>query len=328
MATTAPRHAIDAHAHVYPADYLDRLESIGVDPATTKVARNMKASDDDADLSARLRMMDAAGVQVQVISAVPQLPMVDDAEAARDAAQLVNDTYATILQRHPNRFVAYGAIALPHIDESLQQIAYGLDDLGFAGIGITSLVQQTISPADARFEPVFAELNRRGAIVYLHATGNGARCPMINAQGLEWAVGAPIEDGLALLHLLKADIPARYPGIRFHIAHLGGDLPFLAQRIEDNYEDWHAFPSSPLAALRRMWFDAANFHGPSLRMTLDTLDPTRIMCGSDYPYFQDAKYTRAIEYIREAGLDDDAVHAVLSGNAQRLYGDSLPAATY
>ncbi|MGC5362046.1 amidohydrolase family protein [Streptomyces sp. DT24] len=323
MATT-PLQVIDTHAHVYPADHLDRLEAIGVDPSSTKVARDIRAGDDDTDMSARLRMMDAAGVRVQVLSVVPQLPMVDDPAAARDTARTVNDSYAAVVERHPDRFLAYGALALPHVDASLEQIRHCLDDLGFVGVAITSLVQGTISLADPRFDPVFAELDRRGAIVHVHATGNGANCPMINDKRLEWVTGAPMEDALAVLHLLKADIPRRFPRIRFHIAHLGGDLPFLARRIEDNFEDWDAFPSSPLESMRRMWFDAANFHGPSLRLTLDTFDPTRVMCGSDYPYFQDEKYTRAVEYIRDAGLDDGTVHDVLSGNARRLYGDALP----
>lgn len=139
--------------------------------------------------------------------------------------------------------------------------------------------------------------------------------------------GAPVEDALAVLHLLKADIPDRFPRIRFHIAHLGGDLPFLARRLEDNYEDWDAFGSSPRASLRRMWFDAANFHGPSLRLAMETLDPHRIMCGSDYPYFQDEKYTRAVQYIRDAGISRAAARDVLADNARRFYGTALTGTT-
>ncbi len=59
-----------------------------------------------------------------------------------------------------------------------------------------------------------------------------------------------MEDATAVLQLLKEDIPNRYPHIRFHIAHLGGDVPFLTQRIEDNFEDWSAFPHSPAQTLR------------------------------------------------------------------------------
>lgn len=328
MPAEADRAVIDTHAHLYPRAYLDRLESIGVDPASTRVARDLRAGTEHDDMSARLEMMDAAGVAVQVLSAVPQVPMVDDAARAADAARMVNDIYAQTISDHPGRFLAYGAIALPHIDESIGQIAYCLDELGFAGIGITTLVQGSLSPADKRFDPVFAELDRRGATTYLHATGNGANCPLINDHHLEWVNGAPVEDAIAVLHLLRADIPARFPHIRFHIAHLGGDLPFLARRIEDNYEDWNAFSSSPIQTLKSMWFDAANFHPPSLRLAVDTLDPHRIMAGSDYPYFQDAKYTRAVQYIREAGLGDEVTSDILAGNAFRLYGAALPASVH
>lgn len=87
--------------------------------------------------------------------------------------------------------------------------------------------------------------------------------PMIVDHHLEWVNGAPVEDAIAVLQLLKAGIPNRYPNLRFHIAHLVGDLPFLAQRIEDKYADRGAFPALPLQMLRRMWFDAASFHQPS-----------------------------------------------------------------
>lgn len=60
---------------------------------------------------------------------------------------------------------------------------------------------------------------------------------MINDFSLEWVVGAPLKAMIATLQLLKQDIPQKYPNIKFHISHLGGALPFLIQRIEDNYED-------------------------------------------------------------------------------------------
>ncbi|WP_204367146.1 amidohydrolase family protein [Nocardiopsis salina] len=124
--------------------------------------------------------------------------------------------------------------------------------------------------------------------------------PLITEHRLEWVNGAPVEDATATLHLLEADVPRRFPRLRFHIAHLGGDLPLLAQRIEDNYEDWNAFPASPNAVLRSMWFDAANFHTPSLQLAAATLGASQVLAGSDHPYFQREKYVRAFEHIRRA----------------------------
>ncbi|UVI36651.1 amidohydrolase family protein [Brevibacterium spongiae] len=109
---------------------------------------------------------------------------------------------------------------------------------------------------------------------------------MFADAGLAWVNGAPVEDATAVLHLLKADVPRRFPHIRFHIAHLGGDLAVLFQRIEDNFADWDAFPSSPQTALRSMWFDAANFYEPALRLALEAYGHGTVMAGSDHPYFQ------------------------------------------
>lgn len=311
---------IDTHAHVYPESYLDELERIGVPASSTAVARGINQSDSPDNMRTRLDMMDAAGVDIQVLSAVPQLAMVPDPKASTHATQMVNDIYARLLHEYEGRFLAYGALPVPHADASIAELDRVIDDLGFVGVALPTVIAGSLTLADASLDPLWEALNERSARVYVHATGGGAQSPLLNDHGLEWVNGAPIEDAIAVLHLMKADVPSRFPDIRFHVAHLGGDLPFLARRIEDNYEDWHAFARSPLEMMRRMHFDAANFHGPSLRLAADTFGLERIMTGSDFPYFQDEKYTRAVSYIRDCGLGEADVQEVLSGNAGRFYG--------
>lgn len=313
-------NVIDTHAHVYPAAYLDHLESIGIPSASTRIARDMQADITDDDMSARLAMMDTAGVSTQVLSVTPQLPMVDDRDAAVAACRLVNDEYARIVDRYPGRFLVYGAAPLPHMNEAAAEVGNCLDERGFAGMAMTTIVRNDMYPSDPALDPFFTELNARDAILYIHPTGCGASSPMITSKNLEWVTGAPIEDALAVLHLLKANVPERFPRIKFHIAHLGGDLAFFAQRIEDNFEDWGAFGSSPAESLKKMWFDAANFYPPALRLAMETFDPKRVMCGSDYPYFRHEKYTRAVEYIERAGLARARVDDILVNNAAELYG--------
>lgn len=311
--------AIDTHAHVYPAAYLDRLEQIGVRAETTKIARGMRADSTAEDLHTRLHWMDRAGVATQVLAATPQVPAGPEATSSLDAARMINDEYARIVREHPQRFTAYGALPLPHVDASLTEIPRIFDDLGCVGVSITTVLPGPVSVADPRFEPVWQALDDRAAIVNIHATGSGALSPMITEHRLEWVNGAPVEDAIAVLQLLKAGIPNRYPNLQFHIAHLAGDLPFLAQRIEDNFEDWNAFPASPNQTLQTMWFDAANFHEPSLRLAAETFGVDRILAGSDHPYFQDEKYVRAFDYVRGAALPPEQVTAILSGNAARLF---------
>ncbi|MDY5589142.1 MAG: amidohydrolase family protein [Arcanobacterium sp.] len=323
MTIYSASHAIDTHAHVYPARYLDFLESIGVSPDSTHIARNLRADSTETDMAARLAMMDTAGVQLQIISATPQLPFVDSSANAAAAVRMINDIYADIVATHPDRFCAYGSLPLPHVDESLAEISHIFDDLGreagFLGVAMNTFIGADGPLTTPALAPVFEELDRRGAIVYIHPAGGAAGCAAVADHGLTWVNGAPMEDAIAVLQLLKGDYPHKFPHIRFHIAHLGGDLPFLSQRIQDNYDDWHAFAHSPAETFQRLFVDAANFHQPSLRMALETYGANHVMAGSDYPYFQDAKYTRAMDYIRTAHLPEEVCNAVLYGTAQHLY---------
>ncbi|UEJ81900.1 amidohydrolase [Brachybacterium halotolerans subsp. kimchii] len=315
--------AIDTHAHVYPAAYLDLLEECGADPSTTAIARNLGADSSDADLSERLRWMDAAQVGVQVLAVTPQSPSLPDPSASAVAARWINDEYDRIRRAHPDRFLLYGALPLPHVEASLRELERIAGGEGVVGISLPAVLPDGASPADAAFEEVWAALDALGTVVNIHATGSGARSPLITDWGLDWVNGAPVEDAIATLQLMKAGIPQRFPRLTLHIAHLAGDLPFLVRRLEDNYEDWNAFPASPSTTLASLMVDAAKFSEPSLRMTAEVLGASRIMVGSDHPYFQREKYVRAVDYVRSAQLDDEAITGILRGNAERLYGGRI-----
>ncbi|NRQ34535.1 amidohydrolase [Nonomuraea sp. NN258] len=308
---------IDVHAHCYPADYLDTLRRYGSD--ATDVARMPCAGSTGDDIDARLRMMDQAEVDMQLLSATPQLPYFDDPEHAISAARMVNDLYREIVRAHPGRFAALAAAPLPHAEAAAAEIARAMDELGFLGVGISTVVlNRTLG--DPTFEPFWAALDRRNAAVFVHAAGTGLDSPLISEHGLTWIVGAPFEDAVGVLHLLRAGVAARHPHIRFIVAHLGGPLPFLMQRIDDNYDQWNeAFPDRPSILLRRMWFDTANFHAPALRCAVASFGADKIMLGSDFPYFRDDLYTRAVRYIAEADLPSEQTRLILDDNAARLF---------
>ena len=309
---------IDTHAHLWSQEYLEKLEALG--SPGTEVAKGIKAGVSAEDLDARFKMMDEAEVSLQVISATPQSPQWGTQEEAEESATMINELYASLVNQHPDRFLAYGAVSLPYVDLAISQAEALLKRQEFIGIAVPTLIKNEISIGDKRFEPFFEAMNKAQAVIYIHPTGCGANSPMINDFELEWVVGAPIESMLAALQLLKADIPSKYPNIKFHLSHLGGALPFLMQRIEDNYTDWDAFNESPLETLKRQfWFDTANFHQPSLINSVSTFGVEKFMLGSDFPYFQDDKYTRAVTYIKESGLDAKGIDGILQHNALTLY---------
>jgi 6-methylsalicylate decarboxylase len=104
---------IDVHAHYWTADYLDLLIDLGKADAGQALGIGAGGG---ADLEARLHLMDRAGIQMQVLSACPQSPYGEDADQATKAARFVNDQYADLVERHRDRFGAFAAPPMPHIE--------------------------------------------------------------------------------------------------------------------------------------------------------------------------------------------------------------------
>lgn len=309
---------IDVHAHYWTEDYLDLLVDLG--KADAGAARGIGAGD-GTELEARLRLMDRAGVQMQVLSACPQAPYGQDAQKAARAARFVNDQYAGLAERHRDRFAAFAALPMPHVEESVGELRRALDELGMAGIAMnTSVLGRALVEPD--FEPVFAELNRWGAVLYLHPAGDSACTPLIRDYHLTWMVGAPVEDTISIMQLITRGIPARYPDIKIINSHFGGALPMLLQRADDQY-GWEApdTPERPSVAARRMWYDTVGHgHVPALRCAIDSFGADRLLLGTDFPYENGDTFLHAVDYINDHQIDSNAARAILDHNASALLG--------
>jgi 6-methylsalicylate decarboxylase len=309
---------IDVHAHYWTEDYIDLLVDLG--QAGAVAVRGIGAGG-GAELEARLRLMDRAGVDMQVLSACPQLPYGEDGQKAATAARFVNDQYAELAQRHPDRFRGFAALPMPHLDQSVGEIGRALDELGMAGVAMNTTVLGR-ALVEAEYEPIFAELNRRNAVLYLHPAGNGACSPLIGNYHLTWMVGAPVEDTISVMHLITHGIPARYPNVKIINSHLGGALPMLLQRVDDQYR-WEKPnpPDPPTVAARRMWYDTVGHgHVPALRCAIDSLGADRLLLGTDFPYESGDTFIRAVDYIHDPQIDTSAARAILDQNASALLG--------
>jgi 6-methylsalicylate decarboxylase len=309
---------IDVHAHYWTDEYLDRLVRLG--KADTDTQRGMGAGG-GAELDARLRLMDRAGVDLQVLSAAPQLPYADEAAGAVSAARFVNDQYAAVTAAHPDRFRAFAATPMPHVAESIAEIGRALDELGMAGVVMNTTIMNR-ALVDPGFEPVFAELDRRNAVLYLHPAGNSACTPLISDFHLTWMVGAPVEDTISTMQLITHGIPSRYPNIKIINSHLGGALPMLLQRADNQYSwEYPDTPELPSAAARRMWYDTVGHgHIPALRCAIESFGADRLVLGTDFPYEAGEVFVRAIDYISASGIPASQVEAIMESNPMALLG--------
>lgn len=314
---------IDVHGHYFPTDYLDMLDSFGGGATGTAIARKAPmpgGSGSPAELEERFKMMDRAGVEMMVLSAAPQLPYFEKKDHAVTAARFINDSYADIVRRHPDRFTAYVAVPLPHVDAAIEELGRGMDTLGMVGVtmGTSVLCQSVANPA---FDPFWAEMNRRGSILFFHPHGNGACSPLVQEYNLVWPIGATIEDTTLVAHLIAKQIPKRFPRIRIIVPHLGGEISMLLQRL-DNQKGMFlpADAETPSITAKRFWYDTVSHaYVPALRCACDAFGSDRIVLGSDYPYEVGNLYQRCVDYVGDIGLTHQQVEAIQDRNAQSIF---------
>ncbi|MGQ0804395.1 MAG: amidohydrolase family protein [Actinomycetota bacterium] len=309
---------VDVHAHHYDPRYLDALTRAGSsDPRVVAFAPGSKLS-----LRERSVLLGDAGIDVQILSISALMPDVPTAGDALALAQLSNDIYHDAATGNDGRYRAFGAAPLPHVDEAIEETGRCLDELAMLGMTVgCSMGGRPLD--DPAFDPFFAELDRRGAVLFLHPRGTGCG-PHSEEFGMPWIIGAPIEDAIACLRLILSGMLDRYPDIRFIIPHLGGMLPFVAQRLDDSVERQrtagfpHSITTPPTEYLRRLWFDTVSEHIPALRCACDSVGADRLLLGTDFPFTESLR--RCVTYVEEAGLSKTDETAILERTAETLLG--------
>jgi predicted TIM-barrel fold metal-dependent hydrolase len=315
---------VDVHAHYHPRAYDEALSRLdGRARGTGFAGGGHPVTDDEAHIQTRLQMMDEAGVGVQVLSpAAGWAPYAEDEAGAVEAARIGNDGLAALVARMPDRFKALVSLPLPHVDASLRELERGLDGLGMLGVNIhcSILNRPVVEPELMR---IYAELNRRKAIVLFHPTGNGICSPLVTDFGLSSALGTSLEDTTVALHLIARKIPAQFPDITFIVPHLGGPIAMLLQRLDNQFSmAQRGLPEPPSVTARRFYYDTVG-HGSRAALTCAWMafGADHIVPGSDFPVLLSFEsYASTFGWIREAGLPAADVEQILERNAPRVLG--------
>ena len=136
-------------------------------------------------------------------------------------------------QAAPGRLAAVVSLPLPHIDATPGRWSGGWTGSACSASSISVLRAFDRSSAEAEFEPLYAEMNRRGAVLFYHPVQNGICSPIINDYQLHRSVGASLEDSAIVLHLIARRVPERYPNIKYVVPHLGGIISMLLPRLDN-----------------------------------------------------------------------------------------------
>ena len=316
---------VDLHAHHSSQGYIDTLMRIGGQslPESARALTHRPARPfDPNELDARFQRMADADVQMQVLSPAASPPYAEKVEDAVEACTLLNDTYHDLTKQHPDKLAAFVSLPLPHIDESLKELERGLDHLGMLGVTMTCSVFDR-SAAEEEFEPLYEEMNRRGAVLFYHPIQNGICSPLINDYKYTVAVGASLEDTAIVLQLIARKIPFRYPNIKYVVPHLGGMISMQLERLDNQVPSQHPdLPETPSTTARRLYYDTVS-HGSqaALRCAWTAFGAQHLVAGSDYPVLMSFEtYARTFDYIRESDLPAQDIDLILNYNAQRVLG--------
>jgi 6-methylsalicylate decarboxylase len=304
MAGTPDR--IDVHQHFFLPEYLAAMGPMANMPQVKGWS-----------LAQAHEQMEKNGIATSVLSLSPPGIHIHGEADARKLARIVNDHATKLRASEPGKFGHFASVPMPDVEGTLAEIAYAYDTLKADGIQLMTSYGNRW-PGHPDFDPVFDELNRRKALVFIHPLE-----PACCAHLIDW-VPAPLGEFVfdttrCVFSLLFSGTLARCPDIRFIFCHCGGTVPMLSGRAAmTGFERMTAakVPKGVDYELKKLHYDVALAAYPTALAALLTLVPTsQVLLGSDFPFGLPGD---AIGGLESHGFKAADLQAILRGNAERL----------
>ncbi len=306
-AEAAVPHRIDVHHHIIPPQFLAEA------PPSANFQRNWAWWTPQKTLEE----MDQNGIAVSILSFATPYLWFSGIEPGRRLARMCNDYCAEHMRDNGGRFGLFAG--LPPLEDTegcLREIAYAFDTLQADGVTVmTSYGDHYLG--DAAYAPVWEELDRRQAVVFVHPSDPTCCNPVnvgVPSAFAEW----PFDTARTVMSLWVSNALLRWPHIRFIFSLGGGGLPMIADRIDKfgrpgpDGQRLH----DALSQIKALYFDTANAaNPPALAATRAMADPGHILFGSDYPFVPAA---RAVEDLAHAQLNRQELRAIECDNAIAL----------
>jgi aminocarboxymuconate-semialdehyde decarboxylase len=321
---------VDVHNHYYPPAYIDALRS-GESAVTVKMDRSGNpeihypgdynvAVQGHRDIAYRHGVLEREGVDTQVISLTTPGTHVEQPARAAKYASLVNDAFATVVQERSPRFAALATLPLNDPTASVAELRRGMQQLGFPGAMLFSNVNG-IALADRRYWPLYEAANELDAVLHIHPT-NPVNVDAMKEYWLMPLVGFLFDTTVAAAHLVFSGVAERYPRIKWVLSHLGGAIPYLAERLDRGYEAFAECRANigkpPSEYLKTWYYDTVNFDRDALELAVKFAGAGHVLAGSDYPHAIGSipAMKRAIASL---DIPDGDRAAIFGGNAAKLY---------
>ena len=290
---------IDVHSHFYPRKFVEKLERDGRQAGITVErdewdrqilvqhgTRVVTMTPPMMDPEKRIEDMDRIGIDLQVLTL--SIPSVDvfPPDVGVEMARLVNNEIAAICREYPDRFVGFGTLPFRDPEGTVRELARCVEELGFRGVCIGSNING-IGLDSPLLSPFYERISGYGLPIHIHP-----RAPLDKESYKDYRMGPmlgfEVDLCIAVVRLVMGGVLERFPDLRFIVSHLGGAIPYLAERVQNCYE---AYPecqtniSRPaMDYLRMLYYDTVSFFEPALMCAYAFAGAEHMIMGSDYPH--------------------------------------------
>ncbi len=281
---------IDVHHHIIPPEYIERLDSLGI-----KQSFGVKFPKWTPEIS--LSFMKKNNIRKAITSITTPGVSFGDKQTSRDLARQCNEYMAKLKRQYPHKFGGFASLPLPDIEGSLDELKYALDKLNLDGVALLTHYKGKYL-GDEIFEPIFAELNKRNAVVFIHPTDPaGQYDPKLGIPNA--LIEATFETTRAVTNMIYTGVTDRYKKINYILSHGGGTLPYTGWRVAlvkygqkgkkpPFLRSLYDFiikggPEKGLDTLKNMYYDTAlTASEPALKALEAFVGPDHIVFGSDF----------------------------------------------
>jgi aminocarboxymuconate-semialdehyde decarboxylase len=271
------------------------------------------------DIERRFKDMDAAEVDVHVLSAAPQTWLYgQEAAVGVTACAIQNDEIARLVKEHPERFSGIATLPMQAPEKAAEELRRAMRKLGLHGAMIGSNIGGK-NLDDPSFEPLWAAAQELDAFMMIHP-GNVAGVDRLRSYYLGNLIGNPLDTTIAGACLIFGGVLERYPRLNFVMVHGGGFIPYQGGRW---VHGWHVRPEpkvhmkhSPAPYLDRFLYDTIIHAKPALEFLVSSVGANRVFLGSDYPY--DMGTGECVRQVRAADIAAADRDIILGGHAAKI----------
>jgi aminocarboxymuconate-semialdehyde decarboxylase len=323
---------IDTHAHVLTEETMALLRK-----AAPKVGPKMTPIDAENamlevagvgykpfprggwDVERRLQDMDAAGVDMQVLSVTPQTFLFNQEAALTNETSIIqNDQIAKLVRQHPDRFMGIATLPMQAPELAAAELTRAMSKLGLRGVQIgTNTNGKNLD--DPALEPLWAAASELDAFIMVHPTAV-AGADRLKSYYLANLIGNPLDTTIAAASLVFGGVLERFPNLKFLMVHGGGFTPYQAGRWIHGWnvrdEGKVNLPNGPAASLDRLYYDTILHSKTNLEFLIGSLGASRVVLGSDYPY--DMAMLDCVEHVRALDISETDRAIVLGQQAEKL----------